>query len=122
MVILPLHLHQPAHKIKIFKSMIQQVQTPLDQALLETLGPLDLTRPRPNLSILHRPYHGSQQNPIRGTVMMATEEVFVNHSRNKFTTFIKILEPVEKLFIPLSWQNLWKISSFFKMFSKTKKF
>ena len=122
MAIIPLHLHQPAHKVKIFKPVIQLVQNPLDQALLETLGPLDLTRPRPNLFTLRKPYLGSPQSPIHGTVMMTTEEVFVNHSRNKFTTSIKILEPVEKLFIPLSSQNLWKISSFFKMFSKTKKF
>lgn len=122
MAMIPLHLHQPAHKVKIFKPVIQLVQNPLNQALLETLGPLDLTRPRPNLFTLRRLYLGLPQSPIHGTVMMATEEVFVNHSRNKFTASIKILEPVEKLFIPLSWQNLWKISSFFKIFSKTKKF
>ena len=133
MAIISLHLHQPVHKIKIFKSVIQLVQNPLDQvllgipglldqALLETLGLLDLTRPRPVLFTLHRPYLGSLQSPIHGTVMMATEEVFVNHSRNKFITSTKILEPVEKLFIPLFWQNSWKINSFFRMFSKTKKF
>ena len=131
MAIILQHLHQPARKVKIFKLVIQLVQNQLDQLPLEIPGQPDLdppeihgqnlTRPRPDLSTPRRPYLGSPRSPIHGTVMMATE-VVVSHSRNKFTTSTKILEPVEKLFMLLSWQNLWKINSFFRMFFKTKKF
>ena len=131
MAIILQHLHQPARKIKIFKLVIQLVQNQLDQLPLEIPGQPDLnppethgqslTRPRPDLSTPRRPYLGSPRSQILGMAMMATE-VVVSHSRNKFTTSTKILEPVEKLFILLSWQNSWKINSFFRMFFKTKKF
>jgi len=131
MAIILQHLHQPARKIKIFKLVIQLVQNRLDQLQLEIPGQLDLDPPeihgqnlirlQPNLFTPRRLDLGSQQSPIHGTVMMATE-VVVSHSQNKFTTSTKILEPVEKLFMLLSWQNLWKINSFFRMFFKTRKF
>ena len=131
MAIILQHLHQPARKVKTFKSVIQLVPNQLDQLPLEIPGRPDLdppeihgqnlTRPRPDLSTPHRQYLGSPRSPIHGTVMMAMQ-VVVSHSRNKFTTSTKILDPVEKLFMLLSWQNLWKINSFFRMFFKTKKF
>ena len=134
MAIILQYLHQPARKIKIFKLVIQLVQNQLDQHLLEILGQPDLdppethgqnlTLPQPDLSTPHRPDLGSPRSPIHGMAMMAmmATEVVVSHSRNKSTTSIKILDPVEKQFMLLSWQNLWKINSFFRMFYKTKKF
>ena len=131
MAIILQHLHQPARKVKIFKSVIQLVQNQLGQLPLGILGQPDLdppethgqnlNRPRLDLSTPRRLYLGSPRSPIHGMAMMATE-VVVSHSRNKFTTSIKILEQVEKLFMLLSWQNSWKINSFFRMFFKTKKF